>query len=96
MSTKHSGGTYKRISYNAARRYATPTAEQQTRVITVRRCPVCGQERETQHGKLKTHQTSRDERGGAIWPPVVCAGSGQRAATRNGGGAVGMQRAEEL
>lgn len=67
------GGTWKRIGY------ATPTAEQQARVVTTRICPVCQQPRQVKAGRIAPHQRSRDECGQAIAPPVWCAGAGQRA-----------------
>lgn len=91
MTTKHPGGTFRRLK---APRYATPTEAQQTNLVTAKLCPVCHERRLVRAGRIAPHQRSRDERGQAIAPAVWCAGAGRRALAAGAAAGVTVQESE--
>lgn len=85
------GGTFRRIK---TPRYATPTAAQQTNIVTAKLCPVCHERRPVRAGRIAPHQRSRDDRGLAIWPAVWCAGAGRKALAAGAGAGVMARESE--
>lgn len=85
MTTKHPGGTFRRLK---TPRYATPGRHQQANITTTALCPVCHERRNVVRGLIMPHQRSRDERGAAIFPAVPCAGAGLRGLASGAGAQV--------